>query len=156
MTTTQSAPTRVEAELAVVRVEIARTDTKASILLAALAIVAGPLASNAPALFHRGWPTAVSTVLAVLLAGAAAWLLLDVVLPRLNGGGPTNFIHYARCARADMYTALHVTADPYTELINLSQIADAKMRRLLRAGLLLKLAAAPALIAAGLAIGGWA
>ncbi|MFH8751083.1 Pycsar system effector family protein [Streptomyces rimosus] len=147
---------RVEAELAVVRSEIARTDTKASILLAALAIIAGPLASNAGALIRSGWPTAATTVLAVLLAGAAAWLLLDVVLPRLNGSGTDNFIHYARCTRADLYTALHVTADPYTELINLSRIADTKMRRLRTAGLLLKAAALPAVIAAGLAIGGWA
>ncbi|WP_053801313.1 Pycsar system effector family protein [Streptomyces rimosus] len=153
---TATGSSRVETELGVVRSEIARTDTKASILLAALAIVAGPLASNAGTLIRHGWPTATATILAVLLAGAAAWLLLDVVLPRLNGGGPNNFIHYARCARADLYTALHVTADPYTELIALSQIADAKMRRLLRAGQLLKAAALPAVIAAGLALGGWA
>lgn len=72
MTTTLPTASRVEAELAVVRGEIARTDTKASILLAAL-----------------------------------------------------------------------------------SQIADTKMRRLRTAGLLLKLAALPAVAAAGMAIGGW-
>ncbi|MFH8410733.1 Pycsar system effector family protein [Streptomyces sp. NPDC018019] len=154
--TTAAPTTRVEAELAVVRGEIARTDTKASILLAALAIVAGPLASNAGALFHRGWPAAVFTVLTALLAGVAAWLLLDVVLPRLNGGGPNNFVHYATCDRERLIDALHVGADPHTELINLSRIADTKMRRLRTAGLLLKAAAAPAVIAAGLAIGGWA
>lgn len=152
MTATQPTTSRVEGELAVVRAEIARTDTKASILLAALAIVAGPLASNAGTLFHRGWPTAVFTVLAVLLAGAAAWLLLDVVLPRLNGGGPNNFVHYATCDHPQLIEALHVTADPHHELITLSQIADAKMRRLSTAGLLLKLAALPAVAAAGMAI----
>lgn len=155
MTTTQPSPTRVEVEMDRVRAEIARTDTKASILLAALAIVAGPLASNAGTLFHRGWPTAVATVLAVGLTGAAAWLLLDVVLPRLNGGGPNNFVHYATCDRERLIEALHVNADPHTELINLSRIADTKMRRLRTAGLLLKATAVPAVIAAGLAIGGW-
>ncbi|WP_050515042.1 Pycsar system effector family protein [Streptomyces rimosus] len=152
MTATQPAPTRVEERIARTQGEIARTDTKASILLAALAIVAGPLASNAGTLIRSGWPTATATILAVLLAGAAAWLLLDVVLPRLNGSGTDNFIHYARCTRAELIQALHVTADPYHELITLAQIADAKMRRLRTAGLLLKLAAVPALAAAALAI----
>lgn len=130
---------RTEQELLVVRGEIGRTDTKSSILLASVAIVAGPLAEHATDLIHHSWPIATLAVLAAA-AGAATWLLLDVVLPRLNTGGRSNFLHYARSTdQAELRRLLSTDADPGSELVTLSQIAVAKYERLTRAGKLLKL-----------------
>lgn len=127
----------VEEEIKVVRGEIARTDTKASILLASVAIVAGPLAAVATTVLRQPWPVQALAAVAAALLGLATWLLLDVVLPRLTGRTNSNFVHYARCDRAALRAALE-SPDREGELIALSKIADAKFRCLARAGVLLK------------------
>ncbi|MFF3730965.1 Pycsar system effector family protein [Streptomyces sp. NPDC002476] len=141
ITSTQTRNDRVEQELLVVRGEISRTDTKSSILLASVAIVAGPLAEHATDLMHQPWPIAVIAVVAAVAAGVATWLLLDVVLPRLMTGGKSNFLHYASCDRdhEKLRRLLSTDADPESELVRLSQIAVAKYERLALAGKLLKL-----------------
>ncbi|MFJ2278881.1 Pycsar system effector family protein [Streptomyces sp. NPDC087866] len=139
-TAPQTRTDRIEQELLVVRGEIGRTDTKSSILLASVAIVAGPLAEHATDLIHHAWPIATLAVVAAAAAGVATWLLLDVVLPRLNTGGKSNFLHYARCDdHAELRRLLSTDADPDSELVSLSQIAVAKYERLSLAGKLLKL-----------------
>ncbi|PZT71545.1 Pycsar system effector family protein [Streptomyces sp. AC1-42T] len=141
-TTTEHQPRtdRIEQELLVVRGEIGRTDTKSSILLASVAIVAGPLAEHATDLIHDSWPIATLAVIAAATAGVATWLLLDVVLPRLNTAGKSNFVHYARSTdHAQLRRLLSTDADPDSELVSLSQIAVAKYKRLTRAGQLLKI-----------------
>ncbi|MFJ1837890.1 Pycsar system effector family protein [Streptomyces sp. NPDC088175] len=130
---------RIEQELLVVRGEISRTDTKSSILLASVAIVAGPLAEHATDLIHHSWPIAALAVVAAAAAGVATWLLLDVVLPRLSTSGKSNFVHYARSDHAELRRLLSTDADPDSELVSLSQIAVAKYERLALAGKLLKL-----------------
>ncbi|MFH8295016.1 Pycsar system effector family protein [Streptomyces sp. NPDC018059] len=137
--TATSRDDRVEKELLVVRGEIGRTDTKASILLASVAFVAGSLAQHATDLLHQPWPITVLTVLAAASTGVAGWLLLDVVLPQLAGLGKSNFLHYARCDREELQRLLGAEADPESELMTLSQIAVTKYQRLARAGKLLKL-----------------
>jgi hypothetical protein len=130
-----------ETELQVVRSEISRTDSKASILLAGLALIAGPLASCAGILLHAPGPVAACGIAAALFLALAAGCLLEVVLPRLHGAGDANFLHYARCTREELRTALGEHADRHGELIALSRIAQAKYRFLARAGLLLKASA---------------
>ncbi|MGW2863308.1 Pycsar system effector family protein [Streptomyces sp. NPDC001205] len=132
---------RTETELQVVRGEIARTDTKASILLAGVALIAGPLAARAGALLHAPRPVVACGLVAVLLIALAALLLLDTVRPRLHGTSNANFLHYARCTPEDLDAALGEHADRRGELRTLSEIAEAKYRCLARAGLLLKTAA---------------
>ncbi|MEU3704745.1 Pycsar system effector family protein [Streptomyces anulatus] len=138
-TAPQTRTDRIEQELLVVRGEIGRTDTKSSILLASVAIVAGPLAEHATDLIHHSWLIATLAVVAAAAAGVATWLLLDVVLPRLNTGGKSNFVHYARSDHAELRRLLSTEADPDSELVSLSQIAVAKYERLALAGKLLKL-----------------
>ncbi|MFD5451233.1 hypothetical protein [Streptomyces sp. NPDC127100] len=148
----QPEPDYTEAELQVVRGEISRTDTKASILLASVAIVAGPLAERADTLLRQPWPIGALGLVAAVLAGLSTWLLLDVVLPRLVGSTNANFIHYARCQPQDLDIALGHGADRRGELVALSGIAQAKFLRLARAGLLLKLSGLAFAVTAGLAI----
>lgn len=148
----QPAPDYTEAELQVVRGEISRTDTKASILLASVAIVAGPLAEKTDTLLRQPWPIGALGMVAAVLAGLSTWLLLDVVLPRLIGRTNANFIHYARCQPQELADALGEGADRHGELVALSEIAQAKFRRLARAGVLLKLAGLAFAATAGLAI----
>ncbi|MEJ8632436.1 Pycsar system effector family protein [Streptomyces sp. MS2.AVA.5] len=128
-----------EPELQVVRGEISRTDTKSSILLASVAIIAGPLAEKAETLLHQPWPITAVGVVAAVFAGLATWLLLNVVLPRLHGNSNANFLHYARCSPEELAEALGAKADRRSELAALSAIAEAKFRQLARAGVLLKI-----------------
>ncbi|MDX3165869.1 DUF5706 domain-containing protein [Streptomyces scabiei] len=132
-------PDFTESELVVVRGEISRTDTKSSILLASVAIVAGPLAEKVDTLLRQPWWVAVLGLVASVLAGASTWLLLDVVLPRLKGITNANFIYYARCTADELDVALGTGADRRAELAVLSVIAKAKFQCLARAGALLKL-----------------
>jgi hypothetical protein len=134
-----AAETYTESELQVVRGEVSRTDTKSSILLASVAIIAGPLAERAETLLHQPWPITAVGVVAAVLAGLATWLLLNVVLPRLLGNSNANFLHYARCSPEELAEALGTKADRRGELAALSVIAEAKFRQLARAGVLLKI-----------------
>lgn len=132
-------PDYTEPELQVVRGEISRTDTKSSILLASVAIVAGPLAEKADTLLRQPWPIAALGLAAAVLAGVSTWFLLDVVLPRLHGNTNANFLHYASCSTNGLAEALGPDADRRGELAALSAIAEAKFRQLARAGRLLKI-----------------
>ncbi|MEU5976345.1 Pycsar system effector family protein [Streptomyces sp. NPDC047315] len=131
-----------EAELTVARGEITRTDTKASVMLAGLAIVAGPLVDRYEVLLAQPWPIAVLGGIAAASAAGSAWLLLDVVLPRLIGRCNANFLHYAKASDAELADALGAGADRRGELRALSVIAKAKFVRLTHAGRLLKAAGA--------------
>ncbi|MFZ3475311.1 Pycsar system effector family protein [Streptomyces sp. 4.24] len=140
-------------ELTVVRGEIARTDTKASILLAAVAIVAGPLVQQSSSLMRQPWPIEAMGIVAAMVAGTATWLLLDVVLPRLQGVTNASFLHYARTTGGDdLREALGSGLERQRELVALSQIAERKFRLLGRAGFLLKAAGLLFAATAGLAI----
>ncbi|MFI6055732.1 Pycsar system effector family protein [Streptomyces violascens] len=150
--TRSQAPDPTATELQVVRGEIARTDTKASILLAALAIVIAPLADKVGALLDKPWPVAGLGAVGALLAAVAAWLLLDVVLPRLHGHNNANFLHYARCTPEELAAILGRTADQHSELKALSEIAVSKYTRLGLAGLLLKLAGLLLVVTTALAL----
>ncbi|GAA1111739.1 Pycsar system effector family protein [Streptomyces javensis] len=143
-----SAPDRTESEIEVVRREIGRTDTKASILLASVAIVSGPLAENAGTVLRQPWPIAALAGIAAVVAGVATWFLLDVVLPTFGAktsddpvAGNSNFLYYARCGedRDGLARALASDIKRQGQLIDLSQIAEKKFRLLTRAGRLLKL-----------------
>ncbi|MER6253622.1 Pycsar system effector family protein [Streptomyces sp. NPDC001584] len=140
-------------ELTVVRGEIARTDTKASILLAAVAIVAGPLVQQSSSLMRQSWPIEALGIVAAVVAGTATWLLLDVVLPRLHGVTNASFLHYARTTGGDdLREALGSGVERQRELVALSQIAERKFRLLGRAGFLLKTAGLLFAATAGLAL----
>jgi low affinity Fe/Cu permease len=130
---------RVESESATARAEIYSANSQASIVLAAVAIAVGPLTTHAAALFHQPWP-----ITSIATAGAAAtavaiWLLLNVVLPRLDATGRGSFLYWARCDRDQLRDAL---AEDYQldELLVLSRIATAKYRNLRTAGYLLRAA----------------
>ncbi|GCD37973.1 hypothetical protein OEIGOIKO_05783 [Streptomyces chrestomyceticus JCM 4735] len=152
--TTVTPPTgSIETRIAEVRSDIARADSKAGVFFAALVFAAGALADNVSALVHRGWATGVPAVATTVLVGAAAWLLLDVVLPR-TGAGRAYFAHYARCDDEELDAAL-TASDLRAELRSLSRICDAKMRLLTRAGRLLKAAGLAAAVTVVPAIGGW-
>ncbi|MEU3399357.1 Pycsar system effector family protein [Streptomyces filamentosus] len=145
-------PDYTEAELLTVRGEISRTDTKASIMLASVAIVAGPIAEKTDTLLRQQWPITALGLVAVALAGAATWLLLDVVLPRLKSSTNANFLHYAHCSGNELAEALGPNADRRGELATLSAIAEAKYQALARAGALLKAGGALLALTAALAI----
>lgn len=161
-----------ETELAVVRGEISRTDTKASILLASVAILAAPLAGFSGVLLRQPWPVAAVGIAGAVLAGAAAWLLLDVVLPRLHtrtsfsgnsafdflfqtrqtAGTTATFLNYAQAADSEGVRAAVRMADRHAELGALSRIAAAKFGSLSTAGRLLKAAGLLLAVTAVLAV----
>ncbi|WP_333745614.1 Pycsar system effector family protein [Streptomyces sp. IBSBF 2950] len=145
-------PDFTESELVVVRGEISRTDTKSSILLASVAIVAGPLAEKADTLLRQPWWVAVVGLVASVLAGVSTWLLLDVVLPRMKGITNANFIYYSQCTADELDEALGTGANRRAELAVLSAIAKAKFECLGRAGVLLKVSGLLFALTAGLAI----
>jgi len=130
--------------------EIARTDGKASLLLAFDGALLAGLASVAG---HR-LPvfTTVCGAAAVLALAAAAALLLLVVRPRLGGGDRSSFPHWARLTSSEIYESL--TRDRRAARIGvLSGIAVRKYAHLRRAVdlslatlVLLLLAAAGALV----------
>ncbi|MFJ6669019.1 Pycsar system effector family protein [Streptomyces sp. NPDC091383] len=84
----------LDAACASVANEIARTDSKASLLLAFNGAVLAGLASVA----DKNLPTATKAIgaLAVLVLGVAAVLLLLVVRPRLRGDDRASFPHWAQ------------------------------------------------------------
>ncbi|TXJ83333.1 integral membrane plasmid transfer protein [Streptomyces lavendulae] len=95
MTTTVPATDKnLDAACASVANEIARTDSKASLLLAFNGAILAGLASVA----DKNLPTATKAIgaLAVLVLGVAAVLLLLVVRPRLRGDDRTSFSHWAQ------------------------------------------------------------
>lgn len=110
--------------------EIARTDGKASLLLAFDGAILAGLASVAG---HRlPVVTTVCGALAVLALTAAAALLLLVVRPRLGGGDRSSFPFWARLTTSEVYESLR--RDSRAACIQaLSVIAVRKFRHLRRA-----------------------
>ncbi|MFK8851776.1 Pycsar system effector family protein [Streptomyces sp. Ac-502] len=132
-TGTQRTGTNLDSACASVPVEIARTDSKASLLLAFDGVVLAGLAGLA----DKKWPLPAQIVggIAALLLIAAAVLLLLVVRPDLGGRRRTVQEGFPLWARLDEDALLAVmsrdTRLPRTKA--LSQIAVRKYRLLARA-----------------------
>ncbi|MGW7417920.1 Pycsar system effector family protein [Streptomyces sp. NPDC054863] len=129
---------RAETEASIVRNEMQSANTQASVMLAVVAITASAFAGQAEGLFRHSWITTTLATLGIVVASGAVWLLLDVVLPRLDASGRGSFQTWAEYNRDQLHDAL--TADfQLDELRVLSRIALAKYRRLRWAGYLLRL-----------------
>jgi hypothetical protein len=125
-------------EIAAVRSEIFSANTQASVVLAAVAIAVGTLANHATQLFSRNWPITVIAIVGAAAVFAAVWLLLNVVLPRLDASGGGSFQTWSNCDGDSIEEALAANYQWY-ELVVMSRIATAKYKDLRRAGRLLKL-----------------
>ncbi|MEU0990741.1 Pycsar system effector family protein [Streptomyces sp. NPDC005953] len=128
MSTLEAGLTAAHAE---VKAEIARTDTKTSLLLAFIgAVLAGvwTAAKDVPL------PVAASVAggLGVLLLVAAAGLLLRAVRPRISGAPVAGFPLWATLT-ADEIRARLAHDERGQDIVNLSRIAIAKYRTLRRA-----------------------
>jgi hypothetical protein len=134
-----TANTRVDSEAANVRSEIYSANTQASIVLATIAIAAGPFVANAKSLLHQSWPIRSLVLIGGAMASGAVWFLLNVVLPRLDASGRGSFLHWAQLDQDSLRDALEEDYQ-LNELLVLSRIATAKYRSLRRAGHLLKIA----------------
>ncbi|MEU8823655.1 Pycsar system effector family protein [Streptomyces sp. NPDC048636] len=135
-----------------VKAEIARTDTKTSLLLAFIgALLAGVWTVARDA--HL--PTAAYVVGGTgvtLLIGAAA-LLLRAVRPNLGGARPTGFPLWAKLTAAQIRTELAEDSRAQ-DIANLSRIAVAKFANLRRAVDVTGVAGALLIVSAGIAVGG--
>ncbi|MEE1943050.1 Pycsar system effector family protein [Streptomyces sp. TRM 70361] len=120
----------LDAACASVAGQIARTDGKASLLLAFDGAVLAGLASLA----DTGLPTAAKVfgALAVVALGAAAVLLLLVVRPRLDGTDRASFPHWAQLDEDGIRACMDGDTRP-AQVQVLSTIAMAKFIRLRRA-----------------------
>ncbi|WP_030895925.1 Pycsar system effector family protein [Streptomyces sp. NRRL F-5053] len=110
--------------------EIARTDSKASLLLAFNGAVLAGLASLA----DKDLPAATTAIgaLAITALGTAAVLLLLVVRPRLRGDGRASFPHWARLDEDEIRSCME--GDTRAARIRvLSTLAVRKYRGLRRA-----------------------
>ncbi|WP_413800202.1 Pycsar system effector family protein [Streptomyces iranensis] len=149
MTTLDASLATAHAE---VKAEIARTDSKASLLLAFIgAVLAGvwTVASDA----HLPTPVYVVGGMGVLLLVTAAALLLRVVRPNLGGARPVGFPLWARLTGDEIRAVL--AEDRRGEAIaNLSRIAVLKFAALQRAIDVTRAAGALLVVAAGMAVGG--
>ncbi|CDR07317.1 Pycsar system effector family protein [Streptomyces iranensis] len=135
-----------------VKAEIARTDGKASLLLAFIgAVLAGVWTVAGDA--HL--PTLVYVVggVGVLLLVTAAALLLRVVRPNLSGAAVAGFPLWARLT-GDEICALLAEDRRGEDIANLSRIALLKFAALQRAIDVTRAAGALLVVAAGMAVGG--
>lgn len=132
MPTTLPATTdkNLDTACATVAGEIARTDGKASLLLAFNGAILAGLASLA----GKDLPmlTRVFGALAVLALGAAGVLLLLVVRPRLGGHDRASFPYWARLTEAEIQVCMDADARAARVRV-LSGIAVAKFTQLRRA-----------------------
>ncbi|WP_086739684.1 Pycsar system effector family protein [Streptomyces glaucescens] len=120
----------LEAALVTVQTEIARTDSKASLLLA----FNGAVLAGLSTLANHELPTHTKAAgaLAVAALGTAAVLLLLVVRPRLGGHDHASFPYWARLDETEIRAGM--TSDTRAARIRvLSGIAVAKFRQLRRA-----------------------
>ncbi|MFJ6650562.1 Pycsar system effector family protein [Streptomyces sp. NPDC091290] len=110
--------------------EIARTDSKASLLLAFDGAVLAGLASLA----EPGLPTVTKTfgALAVLALGVSSVLLLLVVRPRLRGDDKASFPHWARLKEDEIRACMQGDSRP-AQIGVLSCLAVRKFTQLRRA-----------------------
>ncbi|MER8159560.1 Pycsar system effector family protein [Streptomyces sp. NPDC094472] len=135
-----------------VKAEIARTDGKASLLLAFIGAVlagVGTVVSDA----HLPVPVYVVGGVGVLLLVVAADLLLRGVRPNLGGATPTGFPLWARLT-ADEIRAVLAEDRRGEDIENLSRIAMDKFAALQRAIDVTRAAGALLVVAAGMAVGG--
>ncbi|MFI0915484.1 Pycsar system effector family protein [Streptomyces abikoensis] len=151
-TATDLTSANLDAACTTVSSEIARTDSKASLLLAFDGAVLAGLASLADKKLPL--PAQVAGGAAVLTLAAAAALLLLVVRPNLGGKGRVvreGFPHWAELPEDDLVAALNQDARA-TQIKSLSLIAVAKYERLTRAVDTILAALALLLAAAALAV----
>jgi hypothetical protein len=132
--TTPTTPTitdkNLDAACATVAGEIARTDGKASLLLA----FADAALAGLTTLADHDLPTATKTLgaLAVAALGTATVLLLLVVRPRLGGHDRASFPYWARLDKTEIHACMN--GDTRADRIRvLSTIAVAKFTQLRRA-----------------------
>ncbi|MFF4409844.1 Pycsar system effector family protein [Streptomyces sp. NPDC001404] len=144
-------PDRVESEIDKAEARISRTDTKASFFAGGVVVMLAAVAQHLGGVMHHPWPIVALGAVAALVAGAAAWSLVDVVLPRLDGRGNANFLHYAHCRPDELAEAL-AAPDLHDELSALSEIAEAKFQKVGLAGRLIKLSGLLFFLTAALAI----
>ncbi|MFI0905751.1 Pycsar system effector family protein [Streptomyces sioyaensis] len=149
MTYQDSALTAAHAE---VKAELARTDTKASLLLAFTGAMLAGAWTVATSVHLPPAAVAFGAVgVAVLLAAAA--LLLLTVRPNLGGAEPAGFPHWATLTPDEICTALSQDMRA-AHIATLSRIAVRKFARLQRAIDLTCTAGALLVVAALLAAGG--
>lgn len=149
MSATDSKLTAAHAE---VKAEIARTDTKISLLLAFVgAVLAGTwtVAKDAPLTL----PAYVVGGLGTALLLAAAGLLLSSVRPNLGGARPVGFPRWATLS-AEQVTAELAEDHRAQDIAELSRIAVAKFTGLKRAVDLTRAGGALLILAALIAAGG--
>ncbi|MFI6889932.1 Pycsar system effector family protein [Streptosporangium canum] len=150
----ESAAADLIAETDAARAELARTDTKASIILAFAGTAFSVLAALAVLASGLAVPARIGLGVAVALLAAASAVALCVIRPSLPRRGGTGFVSHAEAGDVDELLE-QLAADPETrrakDVIRLSQIARAKYRRLrLAVGLML---AALAVVVASLPLG---
>ncbi|WP_049568244.1 Pycsar system effector family protein [Streptomyces sp. SBT349] len=135
-----------------IQAQIARTDTKASILLAAIGAGLAVLGATGTAVTLPLVGGIAAGLSAAALAGAAG-LLLAVIRPRLLHSGPGTLLRWASCTpeefRADIATDHRAQVGPA-----LARLAVAKYRRLQRAIDCIRAAGALLAVAALTALGG--
>lgn len=145
-----TADTNLDAACASVTNEIARTDSKASLLLAFNGAVLAGLASVADK--DLPMPTKAAGALAVLTLGVAAVLLLLVVRPRIRGEDHGSFPYWARLDENEIRSCMEGDTRA-TRIRVLSALAVRKFVHLRRAvDLSLTALALLTLAAAGLAL----
>ncbi|QKW50958.1 Pycsar system effector family protein [Streptomyces buecherae] len=153
-----SAPTtRLDGALAAahaeVKAEIARTDSKASLLLAFIGAALAAVGTVALAVGSAVVPAAlVAGAPALVMLVAAAGVLLGVVRPRL-AGAPAGFPKWATLTPDGVRAALAVDGRA-ADIAALSRITLAKYSAIQRAIDLIRASAAPLAIAAVVAAGG--
>ncbi|MFJ1597885.1 Pycsar system effector family protein [Streptomyces sp. NPDC088261] len=143
---------KLTAAHAEVKAEIARTDTKTSLLLAFIgALLAGvwTVAKDAPVPV-AGYVVGAAGVALLLVA---AGLLLRAVRPNMSGAAVAGFPYWARLTAEEIRTALAEDRRG-ADIANLSRIAVTKFRCLSRAVDLTCAAGVLLILAAVIAIGG--
>ncbi|CAL9675096.1 hypothetical protein SUDANB176_07710 (plasmid) [Streptomyces sp. enrichment culture] len=143
-TTVTHADKNLDAACAAVAGEIARTDSKASLLLAFTGAALAGLTSVA----DRDLPplTKVFGSMAVLAFGAAAVLLLLVVRPRLSGADRASFPYWARLDEEEIRTCMG--GDTRAARIRVLSVLAVRKYRHLRRAVDLSLAALALLVPA--------
>lgn len=135
-----------------VKAEIARTDGKASLLLAFIGAALAGVWSVATGA-HLPAPAYVVGGVGVLLLVTAAGLLLRVVRPNLSGAAVAGFPLWARLT-ADQVRIVLAEDRRAEDIANLSRIALVKFAALQRAIDVTRAAGALLVVAVGMAAGG--
>ncbi|MFD7812867.1 hypothetical protein ACFV6E_07980 [Streptomyces sp. NPDC059785] len=97
---------RAEHETAAVRSELQSANTQASVALAVVAVAAGAFADDVGQLLQHSLPVTFLAVPGIASVAGAVWLLLNVVLPRLDATGGGSFQTWAECDRDQLRDAL--------------------------------------------------